>query len=82
MISVGSRDGRKRIGLGLEMEETELEEGEALSCHDEDEDSTIDPDIALSYIVRIWRIILFASSFVSVNRFQFVMCIEFIRLCG
>ncbi|KAI3449523.1 hypothetical protein Pfo_006188 [Paulownia fortunei] len=50
MISVGSRDGRKRIGLGLEMEETELEEGEALSYHNEDENSTIDPDIALSYI--------------------------------
>lgn len=58
MISVGSRDGRKRIGLGLEMEETELEEGEALSYHEENEDSTIDPDIALSYIVRIWNIIL------------------------
>ncbi|KAL0419994.1 UNVERIFIED_CONTAM: hypothetical protein Sradi_1412900 [Sesamum radiatum] len=50
MISVGSRDGRKRLGLGLEMEETELEEGEALSYRDEEEDSTIDPDIALSYI--------------------------------
>ncbi|KAH6813973.1 hypothetical protein C2S51_022991 [Perilla frutescens var. frutescens] len=50
MISVGSRDGRKRIGLGLEMEETELEEGEALGFHEEGEDSTIDPDIALSYI--------------------------------
>lgn len=53
MISVGSRDGRKRIGLGLEMEETELEEGEALGYQEEGEDSTIDPDIALSYIVRI-----------------------------
>ncbi|KAL0459633.1 UNVERIFIED_CONTAM: hypothetical protein Slati_0590500 [Sesamum latifolium] len=50
MISVGSRDGRKRLGLGLEMEETELEEGEALSYRDEEEDSTIDPDIDLSYI--------------------------------
>ncbi|GER24751.1 CW-type Zinc Finger [Striga asiatica] len=50
MISVGSRDGRKRIGLGLEMEEAELEEGEALSCNNEAQDSTIDPDIALSYI--------------------------------
>lgn len=40
------------------MEETELEEGEALSYHEENEDSTIDPDIALSYIVRIWNIIL------------------------
>ncbi|KAL3644796.1 hypothetical protein CASFOL_009976 [Castilleja foliolosa] len=51
MISVGSRDGRKRIGLGLEMEETELEEGEALNYHhNEASDSTIDPDVALSYI--------------------------------
>ncbi|KZV32370.1 hypothetical protein F511_03653 [Dorcoceras hygrometricum] len=32
------------------MEETEVEEGEALSYHGQDEDSTIDPDIALSYI--------------------------------
>ncbi|KAL3647989.1 hypothetical protein CASFOL_008957 [Castilleja foliolosa] len=51
MISVGSRDGRKRIGLGLEMEETEVEEGEALNYHhNQAPDSTIDPDIALSYI--------------------------------
>ena len=53
MLSVGSRDGRKRMGLGLDMEETELEEGEALG-YQEGEDSTIDPDIALSYIVRIF----------------------------
>ncbi|XP_051118486.1 cysteine-tryptophan domain-containing zinc finger protein 3-like [Andrographis paniculata] len=50
MISVGSRDGRKSLGSGFEMEDAELEEGEALSCHDEGEDSTIDPDIAFSYI--------------------------------
>ncbi|XP_047977266.1 cysteine-tryptophan domain-containing zinc finger protein 3-like isoform X2 [Salvia hispanica] len=37
------------MGLGLDMEETELEEGEALG-YQEGEDSTIDPDIALSYI--------------------------------
>ncbi|XP_042034844.1 cysteine-tryptophan domain-containing zinc finger protein 3-like isoform X2 [Salvia splendens] len=49
MLSVGSREGRKRMGLGLDMEETELEEGEALG-YQEREDSTIDPDIALSYI--------------------------------
>ncbi|KAK9280814.1 hypothetical protein L1049_003703 [Liquidambar formosana] len=55
MISLGSRDGRKRLGLGLgfgvgrEMEETELEEGEACSYQDND-DASIDPDIALSYI--------------------------------
>ncbi|XP_059659524.1 cysteine-tryptophan domain-containing zinc finger protein 7 isoform X2 [Cornus florida] len=51
MISVGSRDARKGLGLGFvsarEMEETELEEGEA---YQNDEDSSIDPDIALSYI--------------------------------
>lgn len=52
MLSVGSREGRKRMGLGLDMEETELEEGEALG-YQERKDSTIDPDIALSYIVRI-----------------------------
>ncbi|KAL3849783.1 hypothetical protein ACJIZ3_011665 [Penstemon smallii] len=52
MISVRSRDGRKDLGLGLgvEMEDAELEEGEALRYQDEDGDSTIDPDIALSYI--------------------------------
>lgn len=32
------------------MEETELEEGEALCYNGVDEDSTIDPDVALSYI--------------------------------
>ncbi|KAL6505007.1 hypothetical protein OROGR_024824 [Orobanche gracilis] len=48
---VGSRDGGKRIiGMRLEMEETEVEEGEALSYNNEAQDSTIDPDIALSYI--------------------------------
>lgn len=51
MISVGSRDGRKGIGLGFDcgaekMEETELEEGEAYN----DDDSTIDPDVSLSYL--------------------------------
>lgn len=53
MISVGSRNGRKGVELRFgreEMEETELEEGEA--CYqNEDDDSSIDPDIALSYIV-------------------------------
>lgn len=46
MLSVGrSDDGRERIGRGFGMEENELEEGEA--C----DDSLIDPDVALSYIV-------------------------------
>ncbi|CAA0832043.1 CW-type Zinc Finger [Striga hermonthica] len=38
------------MGSGLEMGETELEEGEARSSQNEPQDSTIDPDIALSYI--------------------------------
>ncbi|KAF5937280.1 hypothetical protein HYC85_024786 [Camellia sinensis] len=53
MISVGSRDARKGLGLGFdsggEMEENELEEGEACS-YQNDDDSTIDPDVALSYL--------------------------------
>ncbi|KAF8394535.1 hypothetical protein HHK36_020746 [Tetracentron sinense] len=52
MLYVGSRDGRKALGLGFgvegEMEETELEEGEA--CYYRDDDTSIDPDVALSYI--------------------------------
>ncbi|XP_047316620.1 cysteine-tryptophan domain-containing zinc finger protein 3-like isoform X3 [Impatiens glandulifera] len=52
MISVVSRDGRKRLPLDCsveeKMDETELEEGEAFSSHEVD-DSSIDPD-ALSYI--------------------------------
>lgn len=64
MISVGNRDANKGLGLGFggggggrEMEETELEEGEAYSYNNnnnniDDYDSSIDPDIALSYIVR------------------------------
>lgn len=52
MISMVSRDGRKGLGLGQD-EEAELEEGEAYCNPNENknEDSTIDPDIALSYIV-------------------------------
>lgn len=52
MISVETRDGRKGQGLGFgvgrEMDETELEEGEA--CCYPDDDTSIDPDVALSYI--------------------------------
>lgn len=54
MISVGERDGRKGLSVGREMEELELEEGEACYYDNNngfDDDSIIDPDIALSYIV-------------------------------
>ncbi|KAI3783147.1 hypothetical protein L2E82_13211 [Cichorium intybus] len=56
MISVGSRDGRKGLSLRYGVEggdmdlETELEEGEACFQNDNDDDSTIDPDVALSYL--------------------------------
>nr|GLL42602.1 uncharacterized protein LOC109160423 [Ipomoea trifida] len=53
MISVGERDGRKGLSVGREMEELELEEGEACYYDNNngcDDDSIIDPDIALSYI--------------------------------
>lgn len=58
MISVGSRDGRKGLSLRYGVEgdmdlETELEEGEAcFRNNNDDDDSAIDPDVALSYIVR------------------------------
>lgn len=58
MISVGSRDGRKGLSLRYGVEggdmdlETELEEGEACFQNNNDDDSTIDPDVALSYLVR------------------------------
>nr|XP_010921772.1 uncharacterized protein LOC105045251 [Elaeis guineensis]XP_019706304.1 uncharacterized protein LOC105045251 [Elaeis guineensis] len=53
MLSVRRRDEeRKGVGLGFGgMEENELEEGEACSEQEEGEDdSCVDPDIALSYI--------------------------------
>ncbi|KAM1101799.1 hypothetical protein ACFX2B_008032 [Malus domestica] len=54
MISVGTRDARKGMELGfagrIEMEDTELEEGEACSSHINEYDSNIDVDVALSYI--------------------------------
>ncbi|XP_073113913.1 cysteine-tryptophan domain-containing zinc finger protein 7 [Elaeis guineensis] len=52
MLSVRrGHEGRKQIELGFRgMEENELEEGEAWSGQEEDDDSCIDPDIALSYI--------------------------------
>ncbi|KAD6120180.1 hypothetical protein E3N88_11451 [Mikania micrantha] len=62
MISVGSRDEKKGLRRndfgGEKMElEAEIEEGEACfqnnnnkSIHKDDDDSTIDPDVSLSYI--------------------------------
>ncbi|KAK9055814.1 hypothetical protein SSX86_026899 [Deinandra increscens subsp. villosa] len=57
MISIGSRDDRKGLSLRYGVEggdmdlETELEEGEAcFQNHNDEDDSTIDPDVALSYI--------------------------------
>ncbi|XP_062087465.1 cysteine-tryptophan domain-containing zinc finger protein 7-like isoform X2 [Humulus lupulus] len=56
MISVGTRDATKGLGLGFgggslreDMEDTELEEGEACSYQNSD-DANIDPDVAYSYL--------------------------------
>ncbi|KAL5701162.1 hypothetical protein ACHQM5_026529 [Ranunculus cassubicifolius] len=70
MISVESRgDARKIIGFGggysnnssggggREMEETELEEGEAYEYHDDD-DENIDPDVDLSYLDEKVQVVL------------------------
>lgn len=66
MISVGGRDARKEVGLNgarREMEDTELEEGEAWSYqNNEDFDSNIDPDIALSYIVSLLCILFYIAT--------------------
>lgn len=65
MISLGSRDERKGVELGFgggrsEMEESELEEGEACSyVHHEYDEGIIDPDVALSYIVRIFYVFFY-----------------------
>jgi hypothetical protein len=64
--SAGDRDEIKGLGLGLglssrrkEMLEVELEEGEACSYQNrEDYDATVDPDVALSYIVRVFYFLL------------------------
>ena len=70
MIYVSSGDARKELGLdsggaggSKDMEESELEEGEACSYQNhEDCDASIDPDVALSYIVSSICVFL---SFVS-----------------
>ncbi|KAI9119425.1 hypothetical protein K1719_010100 [Acacia pycnantha] len=63
MISVGSSDARKGLGLSLggrvDMEESELEEGEACSYQNNvDFDASIDPDVALSYIDEKIQVVL------------------------
>lgn len=69
MISLGNRDGRKGLEQGFssnkrEMDETELEEGEACSYHDDD--TSIDPDVSLSYLVSIFcNLIILYSSILS-----------------
>ncbi|XP_030532552.1 cysteine-tryptophan domain-containing zinc finger protein 7-like isoform X2 [Rhodamnia argentea] len=57
MITARNRDARRSLALGSfggdrKMEDTELEEGEAYSYHDNDHgfDNGIDPDVSLSYI--------------------------------
>ncbi|KNA25496.1 hypothetical protein SOVF_006330 [Spinacia oleracea] len=55
MISLGRKGFEHRFSSNnnnkTEMEEeTELEEGEACSYHEDDDDTTIDPDVSLSYI--------------------------------
>ncbi|KAI3506667.1 hypothetical protein L1887_21230 [Cichorium endivia] len=56
MITVGSRDERKRLSLRYDIAggnmgiTAEFEEGEACFQSNYDDDSTIDPDISLSYI--------------------------------
>lgn len=55
---MGSRDARKGLGLGFgagsEMDDSELEEGEACSSQINEYDPNIDPDVALAYIVSIY----------------------------
>lgn len=51
-------DGRKGLGLGFEMEQTELEEGEACFYSNNRLDSSLDPDVALSYLVSVFRYLI------------------------
>lgn len=58
------RDGRKWVGVRREMEEAELEEGEAC-CYENngsDENSFVDPD-ALTHIVSFLFFLLFYPYF-------------------
>ncbi|CAL1388901.1 unnamed protein product [Linum trigynum] len=59
MLSLKSRDAGKELGIGgggrevMMEEDTELEEGEACSYHspnNDDDNYTMDPDVALSYL--------------------------------
>lgn len=59
------RDARQELGLGFsgrrsEMDDTELEEGEACfyQNNNDDYDASIDPDVALSYIVSCFCCIM------------------------
>ena len=73
---MGGRDARKGIAVGgarRDMEDTELEEGEACSYqNNEDFDSNMDPDVALSYIVSLLFIIFFLLLQVLDSRFDLV----------
>jgi hypothetical protein len=80
MISVG--DGRKGLGLGFgggrEMDENELEEGEACSYRNDndDYDASIDPDVALSYIVRAFFFSFFFHVFL-LRQVSYMFCFVF-----
>jgi hypothetical protein len=81
MISVG--DARKGLGLGFgvggrDMDETELEEGEACSYRNDndDDDASIDPDVALSYIVRAPLFFFLPCSFAS-NKYHIYVLFRF-----
>lgn len=66
MLSVGRRDGRRLSELGfvaaggVEMEDTELEEGEALSDY-QDEEAGVNPDTDFSYLVSFVHLLPFLS---------------------
>lgn len=86
MISAGDRDEIKGLGLGLglglgsrgrEMVESELEEGEAYSYQNRDDyDATVDPDVALSYIVRLFFTV-FSLVLLLFSGFEFVLVLVF-----